>query len=238
MNPSKNDKIKLREKMEHRILHGLVCEWENAMWVLPSEFKNKMKKPMFSLGDMNSRLGYWDGSRREIRLSRAFTLSHSWNDVRDVLLHETAHQLAEEVLHAGNEQPHGKSFHKACRMLRADPGASGKYSPLSERVREGGECREDKIMLRIKKLMALSKSRNRYEAEVAMAKAYEYIRKYNIDLLSMREDRDFISVFAGKPALRHFRETYYMGSLLNDFYFVSVIWVSSYVIEKNVTFLF
>jgi hypothetical protein len=83
--------------------------------------------------------------------------------------------------------------------------------------------------------MALSKSSNSHEAEAAMAKSHQLIRRYNLDLLARDEDRGFLSVFAGKPTLRHRREDYHLGALLREFYFVSGIWVPAYVIEKGKT---
>ena len=81
--------------------------------------------------------------------------------------------------------------------------------------------------------MALAESPNQHEAEAAMAKAHDLIAKYNLDLLSRTENRDFISLFVGRPALRHFAEDYSLAHLLQDFYFVQGIWVSSYVPEKR-----
>ena len=81
--------------------------------------------------------------------------------------------------------------------------------------------------------MALAQSHNQYEAEAAMAKAHELIAKYNIDLLARDEDRIFVSVSVGSPALRHFREEYYLSNLLQDYYFVYGIWISTYVLEKG-----
>ena len=86
----------------------------------------------------------------------------------------------------------------------------------------------------MKKLMALAESGNRHEAEAAMAKAHELIAKYNVDLVSEEHgQRDFTSVFVGKPTLRHSREDYHLAHLLQDFYFVHGIWVSAYVVEKE-----
>ncbi len=81
--------------------------------------------------------------------------------------------------------------------------------------------------------MALAQSQNQHEAESAMAKAHEFIAKYNIDILAREEGRHFVSVFVGHPALRHFREDYHLASLLQDFYFVYGIWVPAYVLDKG-----
>lgn len=223
----------IKEKLEHRIIHGLACEWEKSLWVLSPEHRELMRKPLFALRDMKHRLGYWCGVKREISLSREFVLNYSWDAIYEVLLHEIAHQFAEEVLKSSDKSAHGPKFQKACFLLRANPRASGTYKPLNEMIHSETTNSEDKIMLRIKKLMALAESKNHHEAEAAMAKAHEFIAKYNIELITSNENRNFISVFVGNPALRHKREEYHLTNLLSDYYFVHAIWVSAYVLDKG-----
>ena len=227
------DHLSLHEKLERRILHGLVCEWEAALWVLPSDQSQSMKKPSFSLRDLNNTWGYWSGDKKEIAISRNLVLNHAWDAVREVLIHEMAHQFAHQVFKAYDEAPHGPSFLKACELLRANPKASGKFPLLRDRVFQGAASDTDKILIRIRKLLALAKSRNRYEAEAAMIKAHELIAKYNVDLLEIEESRQFISMFLGQPALRHFRDAYHLAGLIQDFYFVQGIWVPVYVVDKG-----
>ena len=81
--------------------------------------------------------------------------------------------------------------------------------------------------------MSLAKSTNRHEAESAMTKAHELMRKYNIDLLNKSSHRNFVSMFIGSPALRHHREEYHLANLLQKYYFVQGLWVSSYVLAKG-----
>ncbi|MBN2373761.1 DUF2786 domain-containing protein [bacterium] len=220
-------------ELDRLILHGLSSEWENAIFELNPYQRRHIRAPIFSLRDMNSRWGHWDKVKREISLSRRLVLEHSWDAVREVLLHEIAHQYADEVLYAHNETPHGPLFQKACHILKANPKASGDYTPIDERISSCADGAEDKLLRQIKKLMALAESRNRHEAEAAMAKAHSLIEKYNIDLLAANKQRDYASRFAGKPALRHTRADYLLASLINDFYFVKVIWISAYVLEKG-----
>ena len=143
------------------------------------------------------------------------------------------HQFAEQALGAENEPPHGPKFKRACHLLRGNPRASGNYRPLDERILRDSPDLKDRIIVRVKKLMALAQSQNQHEAEAAMAKAHEFIAKYNIDLLARNVDRHFVSVFVSKPALRHFQEDYHLSGLLQDFYFVYGIWVPAYVLEKG-----
>lgn len=223
----------IQEELEHRILHGLACEWKKALWPLSPPLRGLMKKPFFSLRDMKIRLGYWSRGKCEICLSRNLVLNHPWDSVCDVLRHEMAHQLAGQIPDGRNERPHGTAFQKACELLRANPKASGSFRPLDEQISRESQNPQDKIMLRIKKLMALAESHNRHEAEAAMLKARELIAKHNISLFARNEPRDFVSVFIGKPALRHTREKYHLANLIQDFYFVEGIWVSTYVIQKG-----
>ena len=232
--PSGNTKkISLQEKLERQIIEGLSCEWETALWVLNSAHQKLLKKPFITLSDMRNKLGYWSGEKYEICLSRNLVYNHRWDTVREILRHEMAHQLADQVLGAQNEPPHGPRFQEACRLLRANPKATGEFSPLEEKTFAQPVDYKDRIMLRVKKLLALAESKNRHEAEMAMLKAHELIKKYNIEMLSENHDRNFISIFLGKSALRHFREEYQLAHLIQDFYFVQGIWVSAYVLEKG-----
>jgi hypothetical protein len=230
---NKEKTAEMQQKLEHRILHGLACEWETAFWVLNTSYREMLSRPIFSLGDLKQRWGHFSEDRREICLSRDLVLNHSWDAVQEVLKHEIAHQLAQELLGADGEPPHGPSFMKACQLLRANPKASGKYKPLDERFLGHTASHEDRILVRIKKLMALAQSKNQHEAEAAMEKAHKLIEKHNIDLLKRNEDRHFISVFVRKPALRHFREENHLANLIQDYYFVHNIWVPAYVVEKG-----
>lgn len=228
-----DNKVILQEVLEYRILHGLSCEWEAALGVLPGFYEGRMRKPQFALRDMKKRWGRWSSEKREISLSLNLVMKHSWDAVVDVLRHEMAHQLADEVLNNAGEPPHGPCFREACRLLRADPRASGDFAPLDERIRAGVKNSQDRIMVRVRKLMSLAQSRNQHEADLAMAKAHELVARYNIDLIRLNRERNFVSVFLGKPALRHFRESYKLAHLVQDFYQVYGIWVSAYVLPKG-----
>ena len=220
----------LRQAFEQRILHGLSCEWEVALWGIPDGCRKKMRKPLFSLGDMRRRLGEWDPNKREIIISRRLVLDHPWHAVRDVLHHEMAHQLAHEVLDGFRETAHGPAFQKACRLLRIEADATGKYERIE---RATGVSASDGMLLKIKKLFALAESPNRHEAEAAMLKAHELIAMHNIDLLALNRGRRFVSALVGPSALRHTRDKYTLANLIQDFYFVQGVWVPAYVVEKG-----
>ena len=143
---------------------------------------------------MRRRLGEWDPVKREIALGRPFVMDHPWHAVRDVLHHEMAHQLAHEMLGGLRETPHGPAFQKACRLLRIEPDATGRYETI-ENASDGGAS--DAVLIKIKKLFALAESPNPHEAEAAMLKAHQLIARYNIDLLALNQNRRFVSMLGG-----------------------------------------
>ena len=223
----------VHQELERCILHGMVCEWEAALLNLDPIKRQRIRRPLFAIKDLKTRWGHWSPKKREISLSRQLVLNYPWDSIRDVLLHEMAHQIAQQLLGASAQTPHGPAFHQACKMLRIQPAASANYQPLQDRFVQPMHRSYDKRMLRVKKLLALAESKNRFEAEAAMTKAHELIARHNIELNSDETQRQFISIFIGSPALRHRREDYHLANLLQDYYFISAIWVSAYVIEKG-----
>ncbi len=219
---------------ERRILRGLLAEWENVVWLLPAPLRHMIKKPLFAIREIPGRLGCWSPNKREITLSREIVDGGRWDDLKEVLLHEMAHQVAHEGFRATSETDHGDCFRRACRLLRANPAASGKYRSLHARLRRGEELDgRDRIVVRVRKLMALAESSNPNEAHAAMRKAFELISRHNVDLIGRGVDQDYHSIFLGTPRLRHFREAYHLAHLLQDFYFVQGMWIRTWVLEKD-----
>ena len=224
----------IQSSFDRQVLRGLSAEWENALWLLPASLRRSIKRPLFAIRDMQARLGCWSRNKRQITLSRELISGHRWDDVKEVLLHEMAHQVAHEGLQATSEPDHGDGFRQACGLLRANPAASGTYRPLHERLHEKEELNDrDRIVARIHKLMALAESSNPNEAQAAMLKAHELISRHNVDLIAKGLDQNYHSIFLGTPRLRHFREAYHLAHLIQDYYFVQGMWVQAWVLEKG-----
>jgi len=229
----RDDVANVRAAFQRQVLQGLAAEWENACWLLPDSLRRSLKKPLFSIVGTARRLGSWTPYKREISLNRDLVNNGRWDDVREVLLHEMAHQVAHEGFKATGERDHGPAFKKACRLLRANPAASGSHRPLHERLGRGEKLdTRDRIVARIQKLMALAESANPNEAHAAMSKAHELISRHNVDLIDRGVKQHYVSIFLGRPRLRHFRESYHLAHLLQDFYFVQCMWVESWSLEK------
>jgi hypothetical protein len=222
----------IREEFERRILHGLCCEWKTKAHQLRPSESSGFVQPLFAIRDLKSKWGYWSPEKREISLSADLVHNHSWGAVREVLFHEMAHQFAEQVLHGRNEPPHGPSFRRACHVLRANHRASAGH-PLPDKILSGEPGgRELGILSKIRKLMALGRSENAFEAEAAMAKAHELLRNHRLHGGLGPEKENFMSALLGKPALRHYQEHYALSGLLQDFYFVYGVWVPAYALDR------
>jgi hypothetical protein len=144
-----------------------------------------------------------------------------------------AHQLSQTLLGGDGQTAHGPAFQEACLMLRADPSASASRKPLHARIAARCSRAEDPLRQRIHKLLSLAQSRNVHEAEAAMRKAHELMARHHITTLETDPTRSFMSAFLGQPALRHFKETYFLANLIQDFYFVQGIWVPAFVVPKG-----
>ena len=120
---------RLAVELERRTLHGLVCEYDQALEWVDEDLRRRLRRPLFALRDLKGRWGQWSEVRREIVLSRELVHGYPWGAVREVLRHEMAHQLA-GAIDGGRGTPHGEAFRQACRMLRADPAAAANYRRL------------------------------------------------------------------------------------------------------------
>ncbi len=220
------------QELERRLLHGLICEWKNAVGFLSPVLRKRMVLPAFELRDFEKRWAEWNRDRRTMAFSRKLVLNYRWMTVHEVLLHELAHQVADEIL-GGSDQPHGAQFHEACRLVNADPRAAGDFPSLYETINTSNLDDNDRILLRVKKLLALSESANRHEAELAMSKVHETVARYNIDLLSSSAKRPYCSLCLGEPQLRQSSEEYVLSRLLQDYYFIEAVWICAFVVDKG-----
>ena len=219
---------------ERNVLLGLSFEWRTARDDLPTAQRRLLFPPLFRLADLKTAWGQWSELRGEIAISRRLVYRHAWDAVREVLHHEMAHQLANRMLEGATEPPHGPCFHRACRLLKANPRASDHYPPLDARLEcpPGADPRE-RLSARVAKLLSLAASPHPQEAQAAMLKARELTDKYNIGLMELERPAGYLSIFLGQPALRHTRDTYHLAHLLIRHYWVAGLWIPAWVLAKG-----
>jgi hypothetical protein len=203
-----------------RELRGLY-EWENRQ-----RFGNKLKPAVLALSDAASRLGRWVSATRTLELSRPMVVARPWPEVTGVLQHEMAHQFVDEVLGAREETAHGETFRKVCAERGIDARAAGAVTGVAT----GDEAAElDRVLDRIRKLLALAGSPNQHEAEMAMRKAHELMLRHNIETAAAAAERGYEVRFAGDPEKRVTRVEVDVMCLLVEYFFVKVIRVPVYL---------
>lgn len=227
-----NNDITLRAGFERMVLTGLAQEWRTAVLFLPEPYRDQMLRPTFEILDFETKWGEWDARRRRIGLSWRLVSEYPWMTVREVLLHEMAHQLASELL-GWHGEPHGEPFRLACRLLHADPRASHDYVSMKDALLREEEPDEDRVLTRVRKLLALGTSSHPHEAEAAMAKAHELIARHSLDLQAGGKPLSYCSLSLGEPLARHTPADYALGHLLHDFYMVETLWISAWSMRSG-----
>lgn len=201
-------------------------EWENEQ-----RFARRLSLPVITLSDSTTHLGRWYSQRRTLELSRPMLLARPWLEVTSVLEHEMAHQYVDEVLRVRDEAPHGETFRRVCAERGIDGRAAGSpcaAAPLDPAQPEG-DPGADRVLERIRKLLALAGSPNQHEAEIAMRKAHELMLRHNIETIAERVDRNYEVRHLGDPHKRGNRVESEVAGLLSEFFFVKVIRVPIYL---------
>ena len=227
---------KIQEKLEREVVQRLTFEWKwihHDLKAVDYALASRLSMPSIVIQDMNTCLGQWVKSVDEIRLSRTLVTKGRWDSVCEVLRHEVAHQMADTFPGQLFQSPHGEIFRACCRKIQANPRASGSYHTLEERVWGETRSEPDKIMLKVKKLMGLASSKNRFEAASAAAKANELISRYNIDMIRHDKPRDFESIIITDPVLKRSQAALLASVILREFYFVATVWISTFMPRRG-----
>jgi hypothetical protein len=199
-------------------------DWDNR-----ARFGGRLVAPVIVLTDATSYLGRWHSPTRRLELARSLVMQRPWLEVASVLEHEMAHQFVDEVLRVGGETAHGETFRRVCAERGIDARAAG--SPSAAAPGGPGSDAEavDRVLDRIRKLLALAGSPNQHEAEIAMRKAHELMLRHNIEVAATRVARSYEIRHLGDPGKRGTRVESEIAALLSELFFVKVIRVPVYL---------
>lgn len=192
-------------------------------WANHDRFGGRMTPPVLVLSESTTHLGRWHSATRLIEISRPFLLARPWLEVTSVLEHEMAHQYVDEFLRVRGEPPHGETYRRVCAERGIDARAAGSPIPAE---RDPGA---DRVLDRIRKLLALAGSPNQHEAEIAMRKAHELMLRHNIEAAATQVERHYEVRQLGDPHKRGTRVEGEVIGLLAEFFFVKVIRVPVYL---------
>jgi hypothetical protein len=212
-----------------------IPSWLQEAWIrrLRREFDfynytycaEKLKPPLFRISAATETCGRWNSLARTIEISEQHILRSPWEEVVDTLRHEMAHQFVTEIFGLPAAPPHGEPFLKACRLLRCEPSAT---ASAGSRLSQAQAEERDRMLLRVKELLALAGSPNEHEAANAMRMAHKYLLKYNLDVAHLEGSSTYQTRHLGRASARIQEYEYTLGALLQDHFFVLVIWTFSY----------
>ncbi len=190
--------------------------------------KLKLRPISIQLFDSLSLWGQYDSLSRTIFISRKLVQKYSWQEVLGVFKHEMAHQYVYETSGAEYlDKPHGETFQKACRILgvpsqfmKAKVGLQ--EAPLSWKD-EPSETAEEKMIDKVKKLLALAQSANEHEAGLAMKKVQQLYAQYNLDRASISDRNQYVHLIISLKKKRKNAWEQRIISILLEFFFVEII---------------
>ena len=231
------------EDLDRIWLLRLVKEYNSVMY---SYNLKKLRPANIRLSEGSSTLGSWSRDSRTIAVSRFLIGKAPWEVVAQVLRHEMAHQIADEIL--GGDPGHGPVFLKSCQMIWVEPWAR---SPKIEMPTASGidtqnpdfwsdlmtgnhELEFQRHKDRLRKLFALSESSNANEASLALSKAMQMQQEMLISPTNSDEEFQTKIIRPRKKRLeRHISE---IGTILSRFYSVRIIYCSEFDTEDLCTY--
>jgi hypothetical protein len=124
-------------------------------------------------------------------------------------------------------QAHGPEFRDACKRLGLPEQYSGASADLTSNDLDWrSEKRSDqseKILERVRKLLALANSANEHEALLAMERVREIYAKYNLEQMKENEKAGYVHLVLGRGKKRMENWEARIASILATFFFVEVI---------------
>ena len=201
------------------------------------QYRLALPAPLLILSDSTTILGSWNSATRELCLSSRLIAGLDWPITVQILKHEMAHQICTDLFNDA-AAGHGPQFRRAGGMLGLEErfcGARIDCSGLRELARQRpAENRDDKnsILARVDKLFALAGSDNEHEAALAMERAWQLLRRHNLEPGGGGRD-DFcreIIVTGRKRMPAHLKQ---ICVLLQDHFCVQVVVATTYLAETD-----
>ncbi len=218
--------LPLDDALRNRWLLQVSRAWQQAVYTHFSGMK--LRPPQFVIDTARRRWGFWDRRHRLLGISERLLGCYSWLDVEETVKHELAHQVVDEV-YAASETPHGDCFQKVCARMGVAGAASASPSSLRE-----ADPERDPVLAKVRKLLKLGDSSNEHEARLAIRKAHSLLLKHNLSLLQASRPENYVLRQCGPVRKRIDAQHMKVSNLLNEFFFVEVIWTHCYDTERDV----
>lgn len=185
------------------------------------EFKRKLYPLHIVVFEDANKLGDYDPTQWRIGLSKRLMREARDAVIRDILRHEIAHLITHLEFGEG-VQAHGQEFKNICaRYGWMSEISSAKLDLTTANEEYEGDLAGDKLLAKLKKLMALSESSNIHEAKLATTKANELLIRHNLDRLDVSQ-ADEVYVLPVLFAARANAKMHAIYEILKTFYVAPV----------------
>jgi hypothetical protein len=200
----------------------------------------RLQPPVLRINGSRKQLGSWTGGERTLSLSQHLISAHPWRLTLQVLKHEMAHQICDELL-GRPDAGHGPLFRETCSRLGLDAGFHRAGADLAEGLPDSAQGsatteRGRQIIDRVRKLLALGHSDNEHEAALAVQRASELLTRHRLDFDGLAEEEGLVhrTINTGSQMLPAHRKA--VCGILEHFFSVRVICASVYDPQSNRTF--
>jgi SprT-like family len=192
----------------------------------------QLKLVTLELSDTNNELGRWNPQINCVSISRKLIQQYPWECVLGVLYHELAHALVS----LGDKKlgtPHGDAFQNACTALNVPLAYRTATINLEDILRQKTSQEttpsEDHVLLRrAEKLSQLSQSQNQHEASLALSRLDSLRKEFNFQRALKNQENFFTTLVLRTGKKRFSRVHQKLGSILGEFYGISVIYDSEF----------
>lgn len=199
------------------------------------QYNVKLKRPLIIIENLLDSFGKWDPNRNCIFISENLILCYSWDKVISVLKHEMAHQFVTQIY--GTDDAHGHDFNTACTRLGLDEIYRKSALCLSQDFPDWRNTdisiEEQSILRKVEKLLSLASSDNEHESYLAMENVRNITKKYNLSRLINNDNLHHVSLTINLKVKRASSSVFYISDILQEHYFVSVVFSKVYDIQKN-----
>ncbi|MDR3135106.1 MAG: DUF2786 domain-containing protein [Deltaproteobacteria bacterium] len=231
---TRSDELKRQFRLNWIMQLSLDHEWK----ISKLNFGTKLPPVTIDIFDSATLWGQWKPEIRVILMNSRLILGYPWDVTLGIFYHEIAHQVVSDLYpaRAANEPTHGPTFQHICDLLQLQPLYrhsnvdldNGK--PLPSHLGPKTQSNENNpLIVKIKKLLALSGSPEPHEAEAALTKASELMARHNIDSMTLMADADDYEIWRiDLNTKRTDRKSYLISVILQEHFFVHAIFNNLY----------
>ena len=161
--------------------HRFIRFWTQALYRefddICYQYRLQLRQPLIEIVDLNKNWGQWNPELRVISLAQKLISEYTWDTVIEILKHEMAHQIVNEMW--GIElNDHGEFFRKAADKVGLSQWGRRASGDLHKE--KNGQTKGSRVADLVGKLLKLAKSENENEASLALKKAQDLINTHGI----------------------------------------------------------